>query len=169
MLHAHQEIMKRLLTYFDFLKRTGPALKLHWKCLREPGRSVGFGFCCSHGREGGACLNSYWKKGCVCVLHCSVMSSSLWSHGLRPTRVLCPWNFTGKNTGVGYLFLLQVISLTLGSNGISYVSCIGRWILYHWHHLGSLSWGLHSFSFPPVTWVWANPERQWRTGKPGIV
>ena len=20
---------------------------------------------------------------------------------------------------------------------VSYVSCIGRWVLYHWHHLGS--------------------------------
>lgn len=38
------------------------------------------------------------SRGCVCVLGLSVMSSSLWSHGLRPTRVLCPWNFTCKKT-----------------------------------------------------------------------
>ena len=25
----------------------------------------------------------------------SVMSDSLWSHGLLPTRLLCPWNFPG--------------------------------------------------------------------------
>ena len=28
-------------------------------------------------------------------------------HG--PTRLLCPWNFPGRNTGVGYHFLLQGI------------------------------------------------------------
>ena len=29
------------------------------------------------------------------------MSNSLGSHGLQPTRLLCPWDFPGKNTGVG--------------------------------------------------------------------
>ena len=29
----------------------------------------------------------------------SVVSNSLWSHGLQPTRLLCPWNFPGKNIG----------------------------------------------------------------------
>ena len=28
-------------------------------------------------------------------------------HGLQPTRLLCPWDFPGKNTGVGWHFLLQ--------------------------------------------------------------
>ena len=28
-------------------------------------------------------------------------------HGLQPMRLLCPWNFPGKNTGVGCPFLLQ--------------------------------------------------------------
>ena len=37
------------------------------------------------------------------------MSDSLWLHGLQPTRLLCPWNFPGKNTGVGCHFLLQFI------------------------------------------------------------
>ena len=32
---------------------------------------------------------------------CSVMSDSSWSHGLQPTRLLCPWDFAGKSTGVG--------------------------------------------------------------------
>ena len=35
------------------------------------------------------------------------MSDSLWPHGLEPTRLLCPWDSPGKNTGVGYFFLLQ--------------------------------------------------------------
>ena len=36
-----------------------------------------------------------------------VVSSSLGPHGLQPARLLCPWNSPGKNTGVGYHFLLQ--------------------------------------------------------------
>ena len=35
---------------------------------------------------------------------------------LQPTRLLCPWNFSGKNTRVGCHSLLQGISLTQGSN-----------------------------------------------------
>ena len=31
----------------------------------------------------------------------SVVSDSLRPHGLQPTRLLCPWDFPGKNTGVG--------------------------------------------------------------------
>ena len=37
-------------------------------------------------------------------------------HGLQPTRLLCPWDFPGKNTGVGSPFLLQGIFMTQGSN-----------------------------------------------------
>ena len=32
------------------------------------------------------------------------------------TKLLCPWDFPGKNTGVGCYFLLQVIFLIQGSN-----------------------------------------------------
>ena len=46
----------------------------------------------------------------------SVVSDSLWPHGLQPTRLLCPWDFPRKNTGVGCHFLLQGIFLTQGSN-----------------------------------------------------
>ena len=34
----------------------------------------------------------------------SVMSDSLWLHGLLPTRLLCTWNSAGKNTGVAISF-----------------------------------------------------------------
>ena len=30
----------------------------------------------------------------------SVVSDSSWSHELQPTRLLCPWDFPGKSTGV---------------------------------------------------------------------
>ena len=39
---------------------------------------------------------------------CSVMSDSLWPHGLQPTRLLRPWGFPGKSAGVGCHCLLCV-------------------------------------------------------------
>ena len=39
----------------------------------------------------------------------SVVSDALWHRGLQPTRLLCPWGFPGKNTGVGCHSLLQGI------------------------------------------------------------
>ena len=45
----------------------------------------------------------------------SVVSNSLQPHGLQPTRLLRPWNFPGKSTGVGCHFLLQRTFLTQGS------------------------------------------------------
>ena len=37
---------------------------------------------------------------------CSVMSDPQRPHGLQPTRLLCPWDFPGKSTGVGCHCLL---------------------------------------------------------------
>ena len=37
-------------------------------------------------------------------------------HGLQPTRLLCPRDFPGKNTGLGSHSLLQEIFPTQGSN-----------------------------------------------------
>ena len=51
------------------------------------------------------------------------------------TRLLCPWNSPGKNTGVGCHFLLQGIFPTQGSN-LGLVHC--RQMLYHLSHQGSL-------------------------------
>ena len=39
---------------------------------------------------------------CVHWCVCSVVSDSLWPHGMYPTRLLCSWNFPGKTTEVGY-------------------------------------------------------------------
>ena len=36
-----------------------------------------------------------------------VVSDSSQPHGLQPTRLLCPWDFPGKSTGVGCHCLLQ--------------------------------------------------------------
>ena len=53
---------------------------------------------------------------CVCVLSCFSHVDSLQGYGLQPTRLLCPWDSPGKNTGVGCHALLQGILLTQRSN-----------------------------------------------------
>ena len=50
-----------------------------------------------------------------------------------PPRLLCPWDFPGKNTGVGCHFLLQGIILTQGSN-LGLLHC--RQTLYYLSHQG---------------------------------
>ena len=39
------------------------------------------------------------------------MSDSVWPHGPQPTRLLCPWDSPGKNTGLGCHFLLQCMKM----------------------------------------------------------
>ena len=61
----------------------------------------------------------------MCVSY-SVVSDSLWPHGLEPTRLLCSWDSPSKNTGVGRHSLLQGISRPRDRTQIS---CnVGRFI-----------------------------------------
>ena len=97
---------------------------------------------------------------------CSVMSDSLRPHGLQPARLLCPWNFPGKNTEVGSHSILQPARLLrpwnspgkntgVGSHSLlqgifpSQESNLGflycRQILYHLSHWGSPKQNI----FPP--------------------
>ena len=64
----------------------------------------------------------------------SVVSNSLWPHGLQPARPLCPWLSPGKITGVGCHILLQGIFPAQGSKP-GFLHC--RWILDHLIHQGS--------------------------------
>ena len=59
------------------------------------------------------CLLVFIAKSCLTLLQ---------PHGLQPARLLCPWDFPGKNTGVGCYLLLQGIFLTQEWN--LYISCI---------------------------------------------
>ena len=75
--------------------------------------------------------DSSWKWKCSR----SVMSDSLWSYQLYvAARLLCPWDFPGKHTGVGYHFLLQGIFWTQRWNS-RLPHC--RQALYHLSHQGS--------------------------------
>ena len=57
----------------------------------------------------------------VCV-SCPFVSNSLQHHGLQPTRHVCPWDSSGKNTGVGCYFLLPGIFPTQGSKQVSRIA-----------------------------------------------
>ena len=65
------------------------------------------------------------------------MADSLQPRGLQPTRLLHPWDFPGKYTGVGGHFLLQGISPTQDQIWVSCISCIARQTLNHLSHQGS--------------------------------
>ena len=47
---------------------------------------------------------------CCCYIT-SVVSDSVWPQRRQPTRLLCPWDAPGKNTGVGCHFLLQCMKV----------------------------------------------------------
>ena len=82
--------------------------------------------CDSYGSSrGGSCY--------LCVSH-PVASNSLRPQGLQPTRLLCPWNYPGKNTGVGCHFLLQGSSRPRDRTRFPSASCSGRQVLHHLSH-----------------------------------
>ena len=60
----------------------------------------------------------------LCVF--SIVSNCLQPCGLKLTRLLCPWDFPGKNTGVGCHFLLPGIFPTQGSNPLSSPASAGK-------------------------------------------
>ena len=72
------------------------------------------------------------------LLSCSVMSNSLWLYGLQPTRLLSPWDFPGKNTGVGCHVLLQGIFPTQGLN--LHLLCLLHCMQIHYHCMGLPLW-----------------------------
>ena len=64
----------------------------------------------------------------VTVLFAKSCPTFLRLHGLYPTRLLCPWDFPGKNTGVDCYFLLQGIFPTQESN-----PCLLHWQADSYH------------------------------------
>ena len=131
----------------------------------------------------GSCVRLVWPNECanvcitmenVCLLwtkffcgsmwfcvSCSVVSDSLRSHGLYPTRLLCPWNSPGKNTGVVCCSLLQGIFPTQGSNP-GLLHC--RQILYHLSHKGSPIYGLS-----PIKSVGSQLNQDSRVGSHALI
>ena len=76
---------------------------------------------------------------------------TLQPHGLWPARLLCAWDFPGKNSGVGCHFLLQGIFPTQGSNP-RLLHC--RWILYCWATREAPSFTQYSYFQIHLCCVW---------------
>ena len=62
-----------------------------------------------------------------------VVSDSSWPHGLQPTRLLSPWDFPGKSTGVGCHCLLRSSSQILLIHNL-YLSILQNRNLLHLQH-----------------------------------
>ena len=64
------------------------------------------------------CLELKVVKGssCMCAKSLYGLCEALRPHGLKSARLLCPWDFPGKDTGVGCHFILQGIFPTQRSN-----------------------------------------------------
>ena len=76
---------------------------------------------------------------------------------LEPTRLLCPWNSSGKNTGVGNCSLLQGIFPTQGSNpGLQHCGQI----LYLLSHEGSPQY-LTLYKIPLLRNLWKSVTFCW--------
>ena len=89
----------------------------------------------------------YWV--CIVMFELSVEVCCLVAWLCLTPLLLCSWDFSGKNTGVGYHFLLQGIVLTQGSNlyllnwqasslplsqlGNIYGGSRGKWELWVWN------------------------------------
>ena len=88
------------------------------------------------------------------VLSHSLVSDSFATLGLQHSKILCPWEFSGKNAGVGCHFLLQGFFLTQGSN--LQLLCLLHYgqMLYPLNHQGR-----------PLSWWWECKLMQplWRT------
>ena len=56
------------------------------------------------------------EKLVACCLVAELCPTLLRPHGWEPARLLCPWDFPGKSTGVGCHFLLEGIFPTQGLN-----------------------------------------------------
>ena len=99
-----------------------------WTVARQAPLSMGFS------------RQEYWS-GCVCLvaqsclplcdpMDCSLPGSSI--HGILQARIL-EWVAMPSS---------RESSWPRDWTHVSYVSCIGRWVLYHWRHLGSPPHGM---------------------------
>ena len=71
---------------------------------------------------GTSCFFCLPSGGGACCYVASVVSDSVWPHRWQPSRLPCPWDSPGKNTGVGCHFLLQCMKVKSEKWSLSVVS-----------------------------------------------
>ena len=64
---------------------------------------------------------------CFCLVN-MLCPTLLPPHG-QPTRLLCPWDLPGKNTGANWISFSRVSS---PPRDRTCICCIDRWFLYNW-------------------------------------
>ena len=76
------------------------------------------------------------------------VSDSSRPHGLQPTRLLCPWDFPGKSTGVGCHCLLRLCSIVISNrfNCFSHILLIWSYLIFTSLHVGVIN-NLHKRQF----------------------
>ena len=123
-----------------------------------------------------------WMHACSAAQSCLGLFVNPWT---VTTRLLCPWDFPGKNIGVGCHSLLQGIFQTQGSNLVSCIAgrfftvsatreapkCLNiRWkkkknYLKYWNSLGVQWLGLSVL----LPWAWVSSlTRELRSLQPHI-
>ena len=100
----------------------------------------------------------------ILLLSTSVVSDSVRPHRQQPTRLPCPWDSPGKNTGVGCHFLLQCMKVKRESEKVKVLqsyptrsdpmdcSLPGSFVLGIFQ-AGVLEWGAIAFSVPLVVYI----------------
>ena len=96
-------------------------------------------------------------------------------HGLKPARLLCPWDFPGKKTSrLPFPTARDLPNPEM--EPASLVSCTGRQVLYHWCHVGIPIWravvslvtGSFTKEWEPTGWTQRDfqeyPQRGLRSG-----
>ena len=89
-----------------------------------------------------------------------------WPHGLQPTRLLCPWDFPGKSTGVGSHCLLCFIHLATSNVNLHLALHMQKEMATHssvlaWRIPGTVEpGGLPSMGLHRVGHDWSNLQQQ---------
>ena len=133
-----------------------PVQQHHRHCLSENvgSNSLWFTLSC-HWEIGSNMVDTHIGK-VKSVSHAVVSHSLRPRHGLQPTKLLCPWDFTGKNTGMGSHSLLQGIFPDQGLNS-GVLHC--RQILYHLSHQRS-----HTHIYNSGLYIYSTGIMALRTG-----
>ena len=135
--------------YKNFLSehKLGIVIKLHWYSVHTYTKEALNKYLQREvEREGSSCTvpqdtvhGNIKSRQCAVLGCCAVLNvpDSLQPYRLWPTRLLCPWDFPSKNTGVGCHALFQEIFPTQGSN-----PCLLYWQVdsLPLNHTGSLYW-----------------------------
>ena len=107
---------------------------------------------------------SFWLAS-LCIIGSRFMSNSLQPHGLKPSRLLHPWDFPGKNTGVVCHFFFKKFywSRVDWQCPVSF-RCTEKWIIHFLFHF----WWLWSMLKGKFMWMWIQVHMWMARGSKGL-